>query len=43
MQIYKNKYQAYKNRKKGEEKVVKVCGGYMVIGYLEYNIWKKQK
>lgn len=43
MVIYKNRYQAYKNRVKGEQKVIKVCGGYATMTYSEYNIWKKQK
>lgn len=43
MTIYANKYQAEKNRKKGEEAVVKVCGGYAVMSYADYFTWKKQK
>lgn len=43
MEIYKNRYQAEKVRKKGEEVVVKVCGGYAVMTYRDYAIWKKQK
>lgn len=43
MMIYKNRYQAEKARRKGEEIVVKVSGGYAVMTYADYEIWKKQK
>jgi hypothetical protein len=43
MTTYKTKYRAYKERRKGEEIVVKVFGGYAVMTYAEYNVWKKQK
>ena len=43
MIIYETKYKAYKARRNGEEIVVKVCGGYAVMTYADYNIWKKQK
>lgn len=43
MTTYKTRYQAEKARKKGEEIVVKVCGGYAVMSYAEYRIWKNQK
>ena len=42
MTIYSTRYQAQKN-KRGDEKVVKVCGGYAVITQEEYHIWKNQK
>lgn len=42
MTIYNTKYQAYKN-KKSDEKVSKVDGGYAVMTYQEYYIWKLQK
>lgn len=40
--IYKNRYQATKDRK-GNEKIIKVCGGYKIMTPQEYKIWKKQK
>ena len=43
MSIYKTRYQAEKNRRKGEEIVVKVDGGYAVMTYSDYAVWKKQK
>jgi hypothetical protein len=43
METYKTRYQAEKNRRKGEEIVVKVCGGYAVMSYAEYNVWKRKK
>ena len=43
MTVYKTRYQAEKARRKGEEVVVKVSGGYAVMTYAEYNIWKRQK
>lgn len=43
MIIYETRYKAEKARKKGEEVVVKVCGGYAVMTYEEYRVWKKQK
>ncbi len=48
MEIYKNRYQALKERKtnpyrNGAEKVVKVCGGYVLMTETEYRNWKKQK
>jgi len=43
MTIYDTRYQAEKNRRKGEEIVVKVCGGYAVMTYSEYYVWKRQK
>lgn len=43
MVTYGTRYQAEKNRRKGEEIVVKVSGGYAVMTYQEYRIWKNQK
>lgn len=43
MIVYPNRYQAEKNRKKGKEAVVKVCGGYAVMNYADYNVWRRQK
>ena len=43
MITYKNRYQAEKARIRGEEVVIKVCGGYAVMSCQEYNIWHKQK
>lgn len=43
MLIYQTRYQAEKARRKGEEVVVKVSGGYAVMTYHEYQIWKRQK
>lgn len=43
MTVYKTRYQAEKARRKGEEVVVKVSGGYAVMTYAKYNIWKRQK
>lgn len=42
MIVYKTRYQAKKNATE-EEKVVKVFGGYAVMTYDEYRVWKKQK
>lgn len=43
MDIYKTRYQAEKDRNKGEERVVKVDGGYTLMTHQEYEIWRKQK
>ena len=43
MKHYDTRYQAEKARKKGEEIIVKVSGGYVIMTYREYQIWKKQK
>jgi len=43
MTIYPTSYQAEKARKKGEEIVAKVCGGYAVMSYADYNVWRNQK
>ena len=42
MIIYPTRYQARKNATSGEV-VVKVCGGYAVMTYDEYYVWKNQK
>ncbi len=42
MIVYSTRYQAKKNCK-SDEKVVKVCGGFAVMSYAEYETWKKQK
>ena len=42
MTIYPTRYQAKKNAT-SEEKVVKVDGGYTVMTYDEYRIFKGQK
>ncbi len=42
MTIYKNRYQAMKERK-SFERVVKVCGGYTIMNESEYRIWRAQK
>ena len=42
MIIYQTRYQARKNATNGEV-VVKVCGGYAVMSYDEYRVWKNQK
>lgn len=46
-EIFKNRYQAGKARKteafNGTEKIVKVCGGYVLMDAEEYCIWKMQK
>lgn len=48
MQTYKNRYQAEKARKtepcfNGDEIIVKVDGGFVLMDALQYRIWKKQK
>lgn len=42
MTFYKTKYAAYKN-KTSAETVRKVDGGYMVMSWDEYYIWRAQK
>ena len=32
-----------KEAARSDEKIVKVDGGYMVMTYSEYNVWKNQK
>ena len=46
--IFKNRYQADKARKtetfyNGTEKIIKVCGGYVLMDAEEYRTWKMQK
>lgn len=40
--IYPTRYLA-KKEAKGDEKVVRVEGGYKIMSYTDYNIWKNQK
>ena len=40
--IYNSRYTAQKNAQYGD-RVVKVCGGYIIMGSREYQIWRKQK
>ena len=40
--LYTSRYYANKE-KSSDEKIVKVAGGYKIMSYSEYNIWKKQK
>ena len=47
-EIFKNRYQADKARKtgaffNGTEKIIKVCGGYVLMDAEEYYICKMQK
>lgn len=41
--IYETRYQAEKARRKGEEIVARVTGGWMVMSYSDYRVWKNQK
>lgn len=41
--VYPTRYQAEKHRIKGEEVVVHVYGGYVIMSYSDYQIWRKQK
>lgn len=43
MTTYKNRYQAEKLRVKGRERVIKVEGGYAVLSYHDYAMFKRQK
>ena len=40
--LYTSRYYA-KKAAKGDEVVVKVCGGYTIMTASQYNVWKKQK
>ena len=40
--LYTSRYYANKE-KSGDEKIVKVAGGYTIMSYSEYNVWKNQK
>lgn len=42
MYIYDTRYQAAKN-KIGEQKIVKVSGGYALMEPYEYRVWRTQK
>ena len=42
MTIYTTRYAAYK-AKTSDEKVIKVCGGYVLMTADQYRIWKNQK
>jgi hypothetical protein len=42
MKIYETRYQARKD-KTSDEKVIKVCGGYVLMTAQEWGVWKKQK
>ena len=42
MMIYKTRYQARKHAM-GDEVIVKVNGGYQIMGIHEYHQWRKQK
>ena len=46
--IFKNRYQAEKARRTesffdGTEKIIKVCGGYVIMDADKYRVWKNQK
>lgn len=46
--IFKNRYQADKERRtnpyyNGAEKIIKVCGGYVLMDADDYRIWRMQK
>lgn len=43
MKIYPTRYQAEKARRKGEEVVVRVYGGYTLMSVRDYQIWKNQR
>lgn len=42
MYIYKNRYQASKDKRAGEV-IVKVCGGYVIMTADQYFVWRGQK
>ena len=42
MYVYKTRYQAEKDRK-ANERIVKVDGGYVLMDYKYYEIWRNQK
>lgn len=42
MYIYKNRYQASKD-KAADEKIIKVCGGYVLMTADQYRVWRSQK
>ena len=46
--IFKTRYQAVKERThnpffNGTEAIIKVDGGYTIMDYADYIVWKKQK
>ena len=48
MKVFKNRYQAEKERKsnpycRSTDKIVKVSGGYVIMEQNIYYTWKKQK
>lgn len=48
MKVFKNRYQAEKERKNNPymcsaDVIVKVMGGYVIMDQNFYHIWKKQK
>ena len=43
MRFFETRYKAEKDRRKGEEVVVKCSGGFLVMTYDEYRVWKLQK
>jgi len=42
MTTYKNRYQAKKHIS-GYDKIIKVCGGYVIMSPQQYRIWRRQK
>lgn len=43
MEVYTSRYLARKNTAGRDIKIVKVEGGYAVMEWSDYNIWKNQK
>lgn len=41
--LYKSRYYANKAKRDDNDVVVKVCGGFKIMGVYEYEVWKKQK
>ena len=39
--LYTSRYYA-KTQARGDEVVVKVCGGYTIMSASQYNVWKKK-
>lgn len=42
MMIYKTRYQASKDRQR-DERIVKVCGGYVLMGPRDYRAFRGQR
>ena len=42
MMIYSTRYQANKD-KSSDERIVKVCGGYVLMDALKYRAWRGQR